>query len=1118
MIVAVPYTISRSAGLILLLLVVWSAGRGWAGPVGDFEQALERREYPGCSTTAPEQTPPAEPREPVAALQTQKRLVRSAGRNKSQDPTIYTSAQLAALSDVQLVATIANASYNGVSCLWTYDSNVATVLSAAHLQMFATQLQMESSDVVGNCLRIAQLLLMFQMAFYHDYYQAGLSYPPATVTAVQQSMINLAGAANFLTSNEFNVAMMRSQWATSIDNANCVHLVLTPVQSLLQRYWTNRATLLSGYYENTTTYNLMSGMVRQIGNAPATWTNLITSPMLALLGNYATELNPPADVAYISSEAIWLLGTMSALATATKNDAHQLVSQAFSTLPHSGGPFVWAAYALETYFAGKLYNGTTPNMANVRSELKTMLFPNLWKYDQGRVLFKTALPKDGVAPLYDAANEVKSQFLRIASGLTTVAGDTNTTISFVVYASPDQYADYQPFLFNLSTNNGGIYIEQDGTLYTYDRTAQDSIYTLEELVRHEYTHYLDARFNVPGVFNGAGTLYLNAKFLWYVEGLAECCVGGSRTDGLLPRRNLLDQIDSDGPAGRLTLTQLFNATYNDGFKFYRYGGCFMKFLQAQHQELLVPLMTAIRNNDATTVNNWVTARSGDAALQTEFTNWLNGLLTSNAQGKLKCHEDVPTVRTPGVPGGNNATLLNLLKAQTPVGTAPVLTLMGERFRYEEKVTTTVANPATPTTFRNALNALLDGKLKSLTPKQENFAGTVGWYGGLSSSGNVLNAKIYLDGPYSAVSTLKLDHFTWNTIPATVPVNFNFIAAMQARTDLNNIFTAFNGVANLTVTSGFIQPQHIGERYSNYTTFLPLETNANDCRMQTIYLAGEIGTASTITGLALDVDVLPLPMKSWTIRLKHTTLGQFPASGNTWDNTGWTTVYAKDTTINTTGTVKFTFTTPFAYNGTDNLMVDFSFNNNSYGERGEVWYTYTPGVVRSQAAYSYDVDNPLTWAGSTPPPDPMQSFPNIILYGPAAPTITPTQVGFSSGNFYNYLKLGSAATNVRITATDVTGKIIATTNPFNVSGYGLAISAANGSVQRTPSQTAYAAGTQVTLKPVPNAGYKFQKWTGSDVPAGKQYANPLVITMNKHYTLTAVFAKKSTAEHAWSLYE
>ena len=65
-------------------------------------------------------------------------------------------------------------------------------------------------------------------------------------------------------------------------------------------------------------------------------------------------------------------------------------------------------------------------------------------------------------------------------------------------------------LYGYSTDNAGIYIEPVGTFFTYERTPEESIYTLEELFRHEFTHYLQGRYVEPGMW-GRTKLYEGDK-------------------------------------------------------------------------------------------------------------------------------------------------------------------------------------------------------------------------------------------------------------------------------------------------------------------------------------------------------------------------------------------------------------------------------------------------------------------------------------------------------------------------------------------------------------------------------------------------------------------------------
>jgi hypothetical protein len=161
---------------------------------------------------------------------------------------------------------------------------------------------------------------------------------------------------------------------------------------------------------------------------------------------------------------------------------------------------------------------------------------------------------------------------------------------------------------------------------------------------------------------------------------------------------------------------------------------------------------------------------------------------------------------------------------------------------------------------------------------------------------------------------------------------------------------------------------------------PLRTYYHDARTQVIYLASELGPARTITAAALDVTTIPgQVMENFTVRMKHTSLSSYAT--NSWEGpaSGWTTVYQANETISVTGWRTFTLTTPFDYNGTSNLMVDFSFNNSSYSSDGASRYT-DRGADRSIYYYTDSgYGDPLNWSGtSNPAPSVSTYIPNLRI--------------------------------------------------------------------------------------------------------------------------------------------
>ncbi|HPG40664.1 MAG TPA: T9SS type A sorting domain-containing protein [bacterium] len=106
---------------------------------------------------------------------------------------------------------------------------------------------------------------------------------------------------------------------------------------------------------------------------------------------------------------------------------------------------------------------------------------------------------------------------------------------------------------------------------------------------------------------------------------------------------------------------------------------------------------------------------------------------------------------------------------------------------------------------------------------------------------------------------------------------------------------------------------------------PLWIQYHYCRTQSIYLAEEIGAGITINKIALHVAEAPaITLHDLTIRIKHT--GEDIFSNDNFDNTALQTVFTGNAVLTGPDWYEFVFTAPFKYNGTDNLLVDISFNN------------------------------------------------------------------------------------------------------------------------------------------------------------------------------------------------
>ncbi|MFD8624130.1 collagenase [Streptomyces hygroscopicus] len=264
-----------------------------------------------------------------------------------------------------------------------------------------------------------------------------------------------------------------------------------------------------------------------------------------------------------------------------------------------------------------------------KDDIEKRLFPYTYAYGTDGtdgIQVRTALGQDTVDQLYYASKQVKAQFHRVLGTQAPLAGDTNATLHIVLYGSRADYENFHPLLTGMGTDNGGVYIERGATFYTYQRRVpQDSSLTLEELFRHEYTHYLNGRWAVPGSF-GEGPWYEGDRTTAMDEGTAEFFDGATRDDGIRVRTSLVQGIINDTAGGgpRMTVHQLLHATYDgDGFRFYDYAGTFFEFLWTEHPSLLREMYRDLRSDDPAAFDAWRDRLGRDAGLQSAYDGFLD---------------------------------------------------------------------------------------------------------------------------------------------------------------------------------------------------------------------------------------------------------------------------------------------------------------------------------------------------------------------------------------------------------------------------------------------------------------------------------------------------------------
>ncbi|GAA3167380.1 MULTISPECIES: collagenase [Streptomyces] len=206
-----------------------------------------------------------------------------------------------------------------------------------------------------------------------------------------------------------------------------------------------------------------------------------------------------------------------------------------------------------------------------------------------------------------------------------VDGDHNDTIEVVVFDSSTDYQTYAGAIYGIDTNNGGMYLEGDPAAagnqprfiaYEAEWTRPDfQIWNLN----HEYTHYLDGRFDMYGDFEAGMT----TPTVWWVEGFAEYVSYSYR------KINYDDAVAQAG-AHTYTLRTLFDTTYDnaDQTRVYNWGYLAVRYMLQSHRADVDTLLGLYRKGDWNGARTLLTSTIGDR-YEADWKTWLTACAAGN---------------------------------------------------------------------------------------------------------------------------------------------------------------------------------------------------------------------------------------------------------------------------------------------------------------------------------------------------------------------------------------------------------------------------------------------------------------------------------------------------------
>ncbi|MFI6002930.1 collagenase [Streptomyces sp. NPDC051366] len=200
-----------------------------------------------------------------------------------------------------------------------------------------------------------------------------------------------------------------------------------------------------------------------------------------------------------------------------------------------------------------------------------------------------------------------------------VKDDNNISIEIVAFNSSTDYKTYAGVVFGIDTNNGGMYLEGDPAaegnqprFIAYEQPAQDGAFQIWNL-NHEYTHYLDGRYDMHGDFAAGQT---TPTVMW-VEGFAEYVSYSYR--GIT-----YDRAIEEAGKNTYKLSRLFGTTYDnaDTTRIYQWGYLGVRYMLQSHPADVATLLGHYRAGEYDAAHSLLRDTIG-TKYDADFADWLS---------------------------------------------------------------------------------------------------------------------------------------------------------------------------------------------------------------------------------------------------------------------------------------------------------------------------------------------------------------------------------------------------------------------------------------------------------------------------------------------------------------
>lgn len=537
-----------------------------------------------------------------------------------------------------LVTQVKSSTTDCINSLFSVSGSTArSIFNESQMVTIAYALRDVSASYPGDASTGApQLVLFLRAGYYVQYYDPTTvgTYGTSLKTAIEAGLDRFFASAHSQDVTDANGETL-SEAVTLIDSAEENARYLYVVKRLLNGY---NSSYDSSWWMLNAVNNTYTVLFRG-HQVPAFVSAVQSDPsVLDTLYNFASQhLNLlGGNQSYLTSNAGRELGRFlqhSAMQPTVRPKVAGLLNQSQMTGP-TAPLWVGSAEMTDQYDQA---NCSYYNTCNLSSRLASSVLTSNYTCSSSIRILAQDMTASQLSSSCSSLLNQDAYFHSIVKDSGPVANDYNSTIEVVVFNSSTDYQTYAGAMYGIDTNNGGMYLEGDPAasgnqprFIAYEAEWVRPTFQIWNL-NHEYTHYLDGRYDMYGDFNAGVT----TPTIWWIEGFAEYVSYSYRN---------VAYTDAMTQAGyqTYTLRQLFDTDYTaDQTRIYNWGYLASRFMITQHWADTAKVLGYYRTGQWNAARTYLTSTIG-TRYDAEFRTWLQGCAAGSCGGSTTPTNQAPT--------------------------------------------------------------------------------------------------------------------------------------------------------------------------------------------------------------------------------------------------------------------------------------------------------------------------------------------------------------------------------------------------------------------------------------------------------------------------------------------